>query len=156
MNETGTRTVRFQRANFLVSDIDKALVLYRDILGLTLDLIKDSPDNSYSYPVFEIDPARKLRFAVLSAPDQPRVMALTEVQGGLPEIALPRRATIVLEIQEIDAVLEDCRKHGFHVYPEETLETHDGRTGREIGIVDHDGNLVVIYRILAHPQADNG
>ena len=30
---------------------------------------------------------------------------------------------------------------------ESVLETHDGRSGREVGIVDVDGNLVVIYHI---------
>jgi len=33
------------------------------------------------------------------------------------------------------------------VYPEDKLITKDGREGREIGIVDFDGNLVVIYLI---------
>ena len=35
------------------------------------------------------------------------------------------------------------------VHPEGKLVTHDGRVGREQGIVDHDGNLVVIYTIPA-------
>jgi hypothetical protein len=36
---------------------------------------------------------------------------------------------------------------GLVVHPEERLVTHDGRVGREQGIVDHDGNLVVIFVI---------
>ena len=47
--------MRFQRTNFLVSDLDRALVLYRDILGMKVDLIKESEEDSYSYDVFEID-----------------------------------------------------------------------------------------------------
>jgi hypothetical protein len=35
------------------------------------------------------------------------------------------------------------------VYEEEELHTHDGRVGREVGIVDFDGNLTVIYKIPA-------
>ena len=41
---------------------------------------------------------------------------------------------------------------GLTVYPEERLETNDGRIGREIGIVDFDDNLVVIYTILEAPE----
>lgn len=148
MNNPTQRAVRFQRANFVVSDLDRALELYRDILGMQLEFMKDSEDDSYSYPVFEIDRSSKLRFAVLSTPDQPRVMALTEVSnpGVMPQ-SLPRRAAIVLEMPDLDGVLADCERHGFVAYPEERLETHDGRSGREIGIVDDDGNLVVLYYI---------
>ena len=144
------RSVRFQRANFVVKDLDRALGLYRDILGMQVAFIKDSDATSYSYPVFEITPAARLRFAVLSTATQPRVMALTEVAGDArlaAPPALPRRAAIVLEIADVDGVLQDCRKQGLHTYPEEILETHDGRIGREVGIVDPDGNLVVIYWI---------
>ena len=63
--------VRLQRANFVVSDLDRALVMYRDVLGLEVTFIKDSEPDSYSYPVFRIDSRARLRFAVLSAPDQP-------------------------------------------------------------------------------------
>ena len=144
-----TAPVRFQRSNYVVADLDRALAFYRDVLGLTLEFVKDSPDDSYSYTVFEIDSARPLRFAVLSAPDQPRVMALTEIGGGtLPDQALPRRAAIVLDIADVDAVVAGAQALGLKVYPEDQLQTHDGRVGREVGIVDADGNLVVIYKIL--------
>ena len=144
-----TAPVRFQRGNYVVADLDRALAFYRDVLGLTLDFVKDSPGDSYSYAVFEIEPARPLRFAVLSAPDQPRVMALTEVGGdALPAQPPPRRAAIVLDVADVDAVVAGARALGLKVYPEDRLETHDGRIGREVGIVDADGNLVVIYRIL--------
>ena len=114
MAEAKRRYVRFQRANYLVSDLERALLLYRDVLGLHVEFIKDSEADSYSYPVFEIDPAAALRFAVLSSPTQPRVMALTEVQGvTLAAQRLPRRAAIVLEIKDIDGVVADCAAHGF-------------------------------------------
>ena len=71
--------VRFQRANYIVRDIEKSLEFYRDILGFRVEYIIDSEAESYSYPVFEI----------------------------------PR--------------------------------------DREVGIVDADGNLVVIYWITRHP-----
>lgn len=141
-------SVRFQRANFVVSSLDRALVLYRDVLGLEVAFIKESPPDSYSYTVFEIERSLPLRFAVLSAPGQPRVMALTEV-AELQRLPLPRRSAIVLEIQDIDGVLAAAEAQGFKVYPEEQLHTHDGRIGREIGMLDDDGNLVVIYRINA-------
>ncbi len=55
---------------------------------------------------------------------------------------------IVLEINDIDRVIAGAKALGLTVYNEEVLHTNDGRVGREIGIVDFDDNLVVIYKIL--------
>lgn len=139
--------LRFQRGNFVVRNIEQSLKLYRDVLGFELAFILDSPDDSYSYPVFEIDESHTLRFAVLNTESQVRVMALTEVPVDLPPVPHPRRAAIVLEVGDVDAVVEGALAAGCHVYDEEKLVTHDGRVGREVGIVDYDDNLVVIYKI---------
>jgi catechol 2,3-dioxygenase-like lactoylglutathione lyase family enzyme len=150
MSAANDHEVRFQRGNHVVSDLDRALTFYCEILGMSLEFRKDSEPDSYSYPVFGIPREAKLRFAVLNTPTQPRVMALTEVRGvPLPPAPLPRRSAIVLHIPDIDGVVRASRKAGLHIYPEEQLVTNDGRTGREVGIVDHDGNLVVIYHITA-------
>ena len=143
--------LRLQRPNLVVSDLERALRFYRDILGFRIDFQKDSESDSYSYPVFEIPPEAKLRFCVLSASaQQPRSLALTEIRGvRLPEPSLPRRNALVLNVDDIDGVLDKSRAEGLRVYREERLQTNDGRIGREIGIVDHDGHLVVIYKILA-------
>jgi len=144
------REVRFQRANYLVSDLDRALELYRDILGFEVAFVKDSEDASYSYTVFEINRDSDMRFAVLSTPEQPRVMALTEIkEPGIDPHPAPKRAAIVLEMPDIDGVVADCQAKGFNVHEEEVLETHDGRIGREVGVNDADGNLVVLYYIPA-------
>lgn len=143
--------LRFQRANFVVRDIERSLALYRDVLGFEVAFIKDSPDDSYSYPVFEIDRSVALRFAVLNTADQVRVMALTEVPAELDAVPHPRRSAIVLEVGDVDAVIDGARAAGCHVYDEEELHTHDGRVGREVGIVDVDDNLVVIYNIPPSP-----
>lgn len=144
--------VRLQRANFVVRNIEHSLTFYRDVLGFEVAFIKDSPDDSYSYPVFEIEPAHKLRFAVLSTEEQVRVLALTEVPADLQQLPYPRRAAIVLEVGDVDAVCDGARAAGCKVYDEEELHTHDGRIGREVGIVDFDDNLTVIYKIPATGQ----
>ena len=150
MTTSTSGSVRFQRANFVVSDLERALSFYRDILGMTIEFTKESEPDSYSYPVFEIDREAKLNFAVLNTETQPRVMALTEIRGiDLPPSRHPRRSAIVLDVENIDGVVSAARKAGLHVYPEEELLTNDGRTGREVGIVDFDDNLVVIYHITA-------
>lgn len=148
MTNIDQQQVRFQRANVTVSNLEESYRFYRDVLGMEITFEKVSEADSYSYDVFEIDHRHQLRFAILSTPTQPRVMALTEVTGpSLEEPPLPRRAAIVLEVADVDRVVADAQSLGLKVYHEDLLETHDGRRGREVGIVDRDGNLVVIYRI---------
>lgn len=151
MSDNPKNALRFQRANFLVSDLDQALAFYRDALGFEVAFIKDSKADSYSYDVFEIPRDRTMRFAVLSTATQPRVMALTEI-GDLDPPVLPRRSAIVLETPDIDGVAEKARTAGLMVYEEDHLVTQDGREGRELGLLDPDGNLVVLYHITAHPE----
>ena len=141
-------SVRFQRANFLVSDMKAALEFYVGVLGMEVAFRKPGRDKSYSHTVFGIGGGLPIGFVALSTPTQPRVMALTEVPGlaGQPT---PRRSAIVLDVEDVDAVAARARKGGYRVFPEERLVTHDGRVGREVGILDADGNLTVVYRILA-------
>ena len=140
--------VRFQRGNFVVADLDRALTFYEGVLGFEVAFrLGDNPE-SYSRPVFDIPEEAVLGFVTLSLPNQPRVMALTEIANtDLAPVPHPRRSAIVLEVQDCDAVMAGARELGLTVYPEEVLKTHDGRVGREIGIVDFDDNLVVIYFI---------
>ena len=140
--------MRFQRTNYLVSDANRALLFYRDILGMTLDFMKQSEDDSYSYEVFDINKGKPIEFAILSYKNQPRVMALTILgEDNLGKNPLPRRSAICIEVDDVDDVLNKCEEHGFHCFKEEHLVTHDGREGREVGILDDDGNLTLIYKI---------
>lgn len=146
MNEK--QAVRFQRANFVVADLEKALTFYEGVLGFEVAYRTGHNPDSYSIPVFEIPDGAQLGFAILSLPGQPRVMALSEIAAvPMAPVPHPRRSAIVLETQDPDKVMEQSRKLGLKVYEEGKLETHDGRLGREIGIVDFDDNLVVIYLI---------
>jgi len=141
--------VRFQRGNFVVADLDRALLFYRDVLGFSVEYRLGHNPDSYSIPVFEIPDGAELGFVTLNSPTQRRVMALTEIKGvDLPPVPHPRRSAIVIEVSDPDAVMAGARELGLKVYEEEKLVTGDGRTGREIGIVDFDDNLVVIYKII--------
>jgi hypothetical protein len=140
--------VRFQRGNYVVSNLERALTLYQDVLGFVVTFILPPKAESYSYPVFDIPRAAQMRFCVLSTETQERVMALTEISGiEMPKLPHPRRSAIVLEIENPDAAIQGAKTLGLHVYDEEVLRTPDGRVGREIGIVDFDDNLIVIYKI---------
>ena len=146
------RKINFQRANYVVTDLEQSLKLYRDVLGFKVIFSKDAPEDSYSYDVFDIKKGADMGFCVLGTDDEPNCMALTELrEGSLDPVPSPRRAAIVLRIEHSDDAVEGAQKLGLKTYQEDRLETNDGRTGRELGIVDFDGNLVVIYCILSGP-----
>jgi catechol 2,3-dioxygenase-like lactoylglutathione lyase family enzyme len=133
---------RFQRSNLVVADIDRALTFYAGVLGFEEVFRKPHNPESYSLTVMEIPTEAAIGFSV------PRVLALTEIAGvKLEQVALPRRSALVVECSHPDEVVRGARSLGLKVYPEEVLETFDGRIGREIGIVDFDENLVVIYLV---------
>ena len=141
--------VRVQRTNLVVADLDRAFRVYRDILGFRVDFILGDRPQAYSYTVFQIPREAKTRLAALSSKGHDRSLALTEMKGiDLPEHTLPSSHALVLEVDDFDGVLEGAGAEGLHVFPEETLRTHDGRVGREIGMLDHDGHLIVLYCIL--------
>ncbi|MEL7536630.1 MAG: VOC family protein [Pseudomonadota bacterium] len=142
--------VRFQRANFVVADLDRALAFYRDVLGFTVEYRLGHNPESYSFDVFDIPTDATIGFATLSTESQQRVMALTEIRSeSMQPAPHPRRSAIVLEVADPDAVIAGARDLGLTVYDEEILKTQDGREGREIGIVDFDDNLIVIYNITS-------
>ena len=144
--------VRVQRTNLVVADLDRAFRVYRDILGFRVDFILGDRPQAYSCTVFQIPREAKTRFAALNSKGQDRSLALTEVKGiDLPEPGLPSSHALVLDVDDFDGVLKGGENEGLKVFPEETLHTHDGRVGREIGMLDHDGHLIVLYCIKKAP-----
>ena len=140
--------VRLKRAALIVADLDRALAVYCGALGFTLESIKKSPADSYSYEIFGLPPTAQLRMAALNGPaDQPRTLALIEVRPAPPPASGPRAATVVY-VADIDAVLVRLREApGTRLLPERALHTHDGKIGREVGVIDPDGHAIVVYHV---------
>ncbi|HSN54120.1 MAG TPA: VOC family protein [Candidatus Sulfomarinibacteraceae bacterium] len=146
----------FKRVTFVVADMERSLRIYRDILGFDLDGISDSSNESYSYPVFKIDPEATIRFATLSAgTEQVRTMALTEVKGmELPKPGRPHMTATVIRVDDLDAVFSKLEELGLETVP----GTVAGRPGefqfKERAFVDFDGHLVVLYEILPNEKTE--
>ena len=139
-----------KRINLCVADMERSLKVYRDILGFTVNYMKDSASDSYSYPVFMFPKEAKLRFDTLDSPTQERTFALTEVRGiELPKLPVPHMTAVVLNCINFDEVVAKATAMGLKVIPEQALPDLDGKPkGRETAFVDPDGHLIVLYKML--------
>jgi catechol 2,3-dioxygenase-like lactoylglutathione lyase family enzyme len=144
-------TAEFRRANLVVTDIDRALQVYRDVLGFMVDGISESSAQSYSYPVFQFPREAKLRFATLSTSSQLRTLALTEVKGvAITRPPVPHLAALVIRVDDIEAVILAVRELGLDTVPATRAETPEGDGFIEQAFVDFDGHLIVLYQLLQH------
>lgn len=139
-----------KRATLIVSDLERSLTIYRDLLGFDATPVWEMSGNSYSYTVFNVDKAAKLRGAMLSAGDtQVRTLALFEVTGqplAVPQS--PRVAAVVIDARgRLAQVMRAVKAMGLESFPTRDLKTPEGATGTEWGFVDPDGHLVVLYEL---------
>jgi catechol 2,3-dioxygenase-like lactoylglutathione lyase family enzyme len=140
--------VQVKRPNLVVSDMDRALKVYRDILGFTVFANEASGPESYSYPVFKFPKEAKLRMATLSTSTGVRILALTELTGApLPPKPVPHRDAIVVEVRGLEQIMGKVKAEGLPIVPPKSSKTPEGLTFVEQAFEDHDGHLVVLYEI---------
>jgi len=141
--------VQIKRPNLVVSDMDRALKVYRDILGFKVFALDPSGPESYSYPVFQFPKDAKLRMATLSTETAVRILALTELKGApLPPKPVPHRDAVVIEVKGLERIIERVKVEGLHVVPPKTSKTPEGMTFIEQAFEDFDGHLIVLYEIV--------
>ncbi len=141
-----TQEPRVQRLNLVVSDMDRALQLYRDVLGFQLYRLVAHKEGSYAYELFQIDKKAQLREAMLSSPTQQRVLGLTEVRGvPLPPASAPSSQALVMQVKDLSKVIAEVQKLGLKVFSLDTLRTVDDRVIQEQGFIDWNGHLILVY-----------
>ena len=140
-----------KRPNLVVSDIERSLTIYRDILGLAASDIGTSSSDSYSYPVFKIPDGAQIRGATLHEPGEQRVLALTELATiDLPRpSAAPHMSAVVIGVTDLARKFEQIEALG--------LETTEPKVAGgvdfdfvEQAFVDFDGHLIVLYEVLGN------
>ena len=144
----------YKRQLYVVTDMERALTLWRDVMGLQPGEITTSGPNSYSREVFNIPARAAMRFCTLSAgPNQVRTLALLEVRG----VRLPRKTgirttgAVINANGRLDAIIASARRMGLTVMEPRVLESAAQGRGIEQGFLDWDGNVIVLYQF---PTAD--
>ncbi len=148
---TDDNALLFKRATLVVSDIERSLGIYRDILGFTLNApVSESSAESYSYPVFRIPKEAKIRFVTLDTKTQERTLALTEVTGvPLPKPGQPLMSALVIRVPDIAATMQKVKALGLETTEPKTARSADGKFAFiEQAFVDYDGHLIVLYQTI--------
>ncbi|NET35747.1 MAG: VOC family protein [Cyanothece sp. SIO1E1] len=135
-----------KRPCLLVADLERSLKLYRDILGFTLDYMSAADPESYLYKVFQIPAQAQLTFAALNTEHEIRAIALTEVKGvPLPPLPLPHRVGIVIQVNDVSAVIAQMIKLGLTIVEPSFFTAPPNLSFTEQGFYDFDGHLIVLY-----------
>jgi hypothetical protein len=144
----------YKRQLYVVTNMERALTLWRDVLGLQPGEITTSGPNSYSREVFNIPARATMRFCTLSAgPNQVRTLALLEVKGvRLPAKNGIRTTGAVINANgRLDAIIASARTMGLTIFGPRVLTSQGQGEGIEQGFLDWDGNVIVLYQF---PNAD--
>lgn len=142
-----------KRTALVVADMDRAVSLYRDVLGFQLNGVTQSAPTSYSYPVFNVPRDKPIRFATFnSGPNQMRSLALLESPGIKHDANGARESGLVINANgRLRAIMAEVARRGLTIIPERALTNPEGVTGVEIAFLDHDGHLVVLYEFPGPP-----
>lgn len=136
--------VYIRRPTLVVKDMERALALYRDVLGLSVGRLGEDPPDSYVFTFFNIPADTTVMHATLDTDQGQRVLSLVSVpsmDAKVREDSLRTSAILINANGRLAAIREQLIKQGYTVLPSHTL----GKTGTEFGFIDHDGHLIALY-----------
>lgn len=137
--------LHLKRPCLLVSDLERSLKIYRDILGFRLDYQSPADSDSYLYTVFALPATASLTFAAFSTPNESRALALAEVKGiDLPLPQPPYRAGLVVQVDSLDTILAQWQALELPICPPNHFTASDRRF-TEQGVYDCDRHLLILY-----------
>jgi len=140
----------YKRPNLVVADLDRSLLIYRDILGFEAASISDSSTDSFSYPVFNFPSEVRMRYTYLGEPGEARVFGITEVKNitlrPLPDT--PHRAAHVIGVTDLAGKIEKIKALDLKVTDSKIAGGTEFRF-IEQAFTDYDGHLIVLYEILS-------
>ena len=138
-----------KRPNLVVTNLERSLTIYRDVLGLGASAPSVSGPDSFSYPVFNIPKGTPMRSLTLHEDAEQRVLALTELKGfDLPRpVSAPFLSTVVIGIDDLEGKFEKIKALGLTVTETRIAGGADFKF-IEQAFVDFDGHLIVCYEVL--------
>ncbi len=128
-----------------VADLDEALVLYRDLLGLELERIEEVPQENVKVAFLKLDRTGALGHVELLAPlsDKGAIAGFIERKGpGLHHIAVAA--------SNIPVMLDRCREAGMRLIDQ---EPRTGAGGKQIAFLHPKSGGGVLIEVCAEKAA---
>ncbi|MDJ0709258.1 MAG: hypothetical protein QNJ14_02655 [Woeseiaceae bacterium] len=147
----GYQGSHFKRAVFIVSDLDRSLALWRDVLQFDVNPVNDlTGSDSYVFELMNVPTSSVVRMVSFNAGDvQIRTMLLLEVPdiGPLPDDEVHRSTVVINANGRFAEIAASVEALGLEMKSANRFVTPEGDAGIEQGFVDWDGNLVLIYEL---------
>jgi catechol 2,3-dioxygenase-like lactoylglutathione lyase family enzyme len=141
--------LQVHRTHLLVSDIERALTIYRDIIGLKVNFLVDSLD--VTYDMFDLDRSAKCRTTFLSEGKGVfGSIAMTEAKGvTFPARPKPYGSCVIIELKEgrLAEIVPRIKALGLDASPPMEL---DNPPRTDWSFTDFDGHRIVLFEI--HPK----
>jgi uncharacterized protein (DUF1330 family) len=133
-----------RRSTILISDLSRAMTLYRDTLGFTPGTTTSLDAQANADSVFGLTASTALNFTSLSAGKaQPDVLGLITV-ARLPRRPAPPNATIVRTFGKATTLPAALERLGLNVHATSALNSPIFGIGSQIAFYDWDNNLIVV------------
>jgi catechol 2,3-dioxygenase-like lactoylglutathione lyase family enzyme/uncharacterized protein (DUF1330 family) len=134
----------FRRATLVVADLDRALKLYRDVLGFTASAPRPIARDGSAAAIFNLRRGEQARFLTLDAGErQGEIVGLIEVPSFRPAQGGVRATAMVIKVPvALGSIVPRLKAAGATLMP----PTMAG-LNKEQGLLDADGNLIVLYEL---------
>ena len=135
------------RSNFIVADLDRALRVYRDIIGFKV--VAMAPASTFMDDVLNIPPEAETRIAFLSSGEgEFGNIGMTEIKGvDLPRDSGIHLSVLIVEVQrDMETLFDQLKAEGCEV---EKIYELSRPSRREIPFTDLDGHRVILMRLHA-------
>lgn len=144
--EPSVADLRLERSIITVTDLDRALTLYRDVFGFTV--LKVVEHDAVRLLGDKGEPAGegRIREAWLETESSDQIIGLMEVSGRQRQ-ASDGSVNLWLKLFAYEKAANQARQLGLYVSAQQTGENLDAQPVRERIIEDWDGNRILIYRL---------
>ncbi len=128
-NDEDERILRVKRPALVVSDLDRSIAFYRDVVGLerfNRDVDFGVADGSFGDRVFGVDDGARKRMAMFNTSDEVRGFSLKEVRDMEWTVSQrPRVSTVLLETNELAVIEQRLRDGGYTVFKPDAAQSFD-------------------------------
>jgi catechol 2,3-dioxygenase-like lactoylglutathione lyase family enzyme len=148
----------FFHAGVTVSDLDRSLGFYRDLLGMEVSMERTFTE-PYIFEIVALQPAA-MRIAYLKVPQSAVIVELIEFQGierhpGSARPCDPGTGHFCLYVADVDALHARLRAKGYtsRSAAPVTITTGPNRGSKVVYMSDPDGYLVELFERRTAPVA---